>query len=440
MKKFLGIIILCCLAVGLQSNALAANSSVEGLSNKQVSGFPDVKANHFAYEAVAWANEQGIVSGYKNGEFGPADKVTEAQFAAMLKDFFNLESVNNTQQKNSKPTEHWSDEAYYSLAAYGVPLNGYAEQSIRNQPVKRGEVAQALVYLAHDDLDLTQSIDFLLDHKISKGQNIGQKNDVLRYFGSENELTRAEAVTFLYNMTGQHLDEVSEVASSTYQENKDSSFDELVKKEEAIVDTDLNKVTEDEAKEIVGELMSGIVETFNRLGEEHNWSFDNPPDFKILRPELLNYASEDFTDGFLKTVKDEFFCSCDMPPYPQENLDIQFTLHENTGDRFVASSIELDNMISSGSTIYYTVVKENGKWVMDHYKWVSVEEEPVNLSWEEIKPYLDQQGQKVELLKTAQDNGEKIYIYKYVDQDIIMGIYANNSGHLWNVPAELYPQ
>lgn len=435
MKKILGIMVSLCLFIGLQFDALAADSSVYGLSNKPVSAFPDIKPNHYAYEAMAWAIEQGIVSVYGNGRVGPNDKVTEAQFAVMLERYFDLQFINNQHPR----TEHWADEAYHSLAAYGVPLNGYVDHSIRNQPVKRGLVAQVLVYLGHDNLNNTESIEFLLNHNISTGQNPAVKNNVLRYFGSDNELTRAQAVTFLYKMKGQQLEEISETASRTYLNNKGYSFDELVEKDEPKVDENLNILTKSEAKKIISELMSGIVGTFNRLGEEHNWSFENQPDFKILRPELLNYASKEFTDGFLKMVKDDFFCSCDMPPYPRQNLDIQFTLHENTSNRFVASSVELDNMISSGSTVYYTVIKEDGKWVMDHFKWVSIEEEPVNLSWDEIQPSIEEEGSKVEFLKTTTYNGKTIYLYKYVDQDIIMGIFADNSGHIWNVPRTVYP-
>lgn len=35
-------------------------------------------------EAVAWAAEQGIVSGYGNGLFGPNDNITREQLAVML--------------------------------------------------------------------------------------------------------------------------------------------------------------------------------------------------------------------------------------------------------------------------------------------------------------------------------------------------------------------
>ena len=220
---------------------------------------------------------------------------------------------------------------------------------------------------------------------------------------------------------------------------KGNAVAELAQKAKAPIQEDEKSLTQDEAKAIVNELLTGVVGTFDRLGKEHQWSYENPPDFEILRPELLKYASESFTDGFLKEVKDDFYCSCDMLPYPDAALDIRFKIHENSSDRFVASSIEFDNMISSGSTIYFTVVKENGKWVLDQYKWVSIEKEPISLTWDEIKAHEEKQGETVELLNTATYEGEKIYIFKYMKSGKIMGVFANNSGYMWDVPPTLMP-
>lgn len=170
MKKLLSILvsILClCVAMGIQSNALAA-------APVKSSSFPDVKSDHFAYEAVAWAKENGIVSGYEDGSFGPNNKVSEAQLVVMLNNLYKLNKVEGEITKDT-PSKHWADDVYNSLASYGVPLNGYLDDTIRNQPVKRGLVAQALVYLGHDDLDLKNSIQFLLDHEISTGQNHDKK-------------------------------------------------------------------------------------------------------------------------------------------------------------------------------------------------------------------------------------------------------------------------
>lgn len=430
MKKLLSILvsILClCVAMGIQSNALAA-------APVKSSSFPDVKSDHFAYEAVAWAKENGIVSGYEDGSFGPNNKVSEAQLVVMLNNLYKLNKVEGEITKDT-PSKHWADDVYNSLASYGVPLNGYLDDTIRNQPVKRGLVAQALVYLGHDDLDLKNSIQFLLDHEISTGQNHDKKENVLEFFGYKNELTRAQVVTFLYKMNQSGFGKVSEAASNTAE--KGLALDELIKQSKEKVDGELSVLSKIEAKNVVKEKLSGIVDTFKRLGEEHNWSFENHPDFSILRPRLLKYATPTFTDGFLKDVKDEFYCSCDVPPYPYAALDIRFNVLENTSDRVVASSIVFDQMVSGGSTVYFTLVKQNGKWFMENYRWVTLQEEPINLTWEEVKANMERDGTKVVLLNTTKHDGKKLYIVKYIEDKTIIGVYADNSGHLFVVPDDL---
>jgi len=46
--------------------------------------FPDVSKGAFYASAVLWASEKGIVSGYGNGKFGPADVITREQIMAMM--------------------------------------------------------------------------------------------------------------------------------------------------------------------------------------------------------------------------------------------------------------------------------------------------------------------------------------------------------------------
>ena len=47
-------------------------------------GFSDVPADAWYTEAVVWAAEQGIMSGYDDGRFGVGDPVTREQLAAVL--------------------------------------------------------------------------------------------------------------------------------------------------------------------------------------------------------------------------------------------------------------------------------------------------------------------------------------------------------------------
>ena len=51
---------------------------------KYSAGFTDVVASQWYTEAVAWATENGIVSGYGGGLFGPNDTITQEQLAAIL--------------------------------------------------------------------------------------------------------------------------------------------------------------------------------------------------------------------------------------------------------------------------------------------------------------------------------------------------------------------
>ena len=47
--------------------------------------FPDVSEGDWYSDAVVWAAEKGIVTGYSNnGNFGPSDPVTREQLATML--------------------------------------------------------------------------------------------------------------------------------------------------------------------------------------------------------------------------------------------------------------------------------------------------------------------------------------------------------------------
>ena len=51
---------------------------------REAAAFDDVASGLWYSKAVAWAAENGIVSGYGNGRFGPNDDITREQLAAIL--------------------------------------------------------------------------------------------------------------------------------------------------------------------------------------------------------------------------------------------------------------------------------------------------------------------------------------------------------------------
>ena len=57
---------------------------LENEPSAAVASFTDVVSGQYYTDAVAWANANGIVTGYGNGKFGPNDVVTREQLAAIL--------------------------------------------------------------------------------------------------------------------------------------------------------------------------------------------------------------------------------------------------------------------------------------------------------------------------------------------------------------------
>ena len=57
---------------------------LENQPSTSAASFTDVASGAYYANAVAWANANGIVSGYGSGKFGPNDKVTREQIAAIL--------------------------------------------------------------------------------------------------------------------------------------------------------------------------------------------------------------------------------------------------------------------------------------------------------------------------------------------------------------------
>ena len=52
--------------------------------SRLVNPFEDVRAGHWYTDAVKWAAENNIVTGYGNGRFGPGDNITREQMASIL--------------------------------------------------------------------------------------------------------------------------------------------------------------------------------------------------------------------------------------------------------------------------------------------------------------------------------------------------------------------
>lgn len=189
--------------------------------------FTDVGKNHYAYDAIQWAQQQGIVSGYPDGTskpkaFKPDAEITESQFTKMLAEFLGIK---DDKGDIINATYHWSDKYYDTLASYGVPLNGYFDTTIRDKSIKRGVVAQAISHLTGNVNSLTDSINYMISKGITTGQNPQfEGKDLNKFFGSNNNLTRAQVASFLYRMYNATIDQPTGIALDVHSNNEGLSL------------------------------------------------------------------------------------------------------------------------------------------------------------------------------------------------------------------------
>ncbi|TKI67244.1 hypothetical protein FC752_01640 [Lysinibacillus varians] len=194
-----------------------ANTGEIRVTEREVNNyFIDVDVNDPNNLPIYWARKMGLINGYKDGTFRPNNIVTERQFAKILVNYFKLDNKSNG---NVSETEL----NYNILAKYGVPLNGYNDTKLKDMAVNRGIVAQAIAYLANGSNNLNESIQYLLQNKITTGQNNEYQNiNIQKYFGSENVLTRKQLVTFFYRLNYANITNISSVALNVYTLNTTS--------------------------------------------------------------------------------------------------------------------------------------------------------------------------------------------------------------------------
>lgn len=88
--------------------------------------FNDVAEGEWYTEAVLWAAENGIVTGYENGCFGPADTITREQMAAMLyryaeyKGYDTAETTDLTKYPDASDVSNFAEEAMSWCVAKGI--------------------------------------------------------------------------------------------------------------------------------------------------------------------------------------------------------------------------------------------------------------------------------------------------------------------------------
>ena len=174
--------------------------------NSVLNFFYDVPNDAYYYEAIKWAAENGITGGVGNSLFAPNQPCTRAQIVTFL-----WRAAGSPEPKNMSNFSDVPADSYYAKAVAWAVENGITTGTgdgkfspdatcTRAQSVTflfRASKASANGAPAFSDVAATayyaEAVKWATDNGITNG--IGDN-----LFGSDNDCTRAQIVTFLYRM------------------------------------------------------------------------------------------------------------------------------------------------------------------------------------------------------------------------------------------------
>ncbi|MDQ0297721.1 putative YkwD family protein [Salibacterium salarium] len=283
MKKHTKLIIGGVLGVGLVAGNTASADNVEN--------FQDIDTDYWAADAIEWSHESNVISGYDDNTFRPSNALTEAQFASIIKNYYN-DSLD--EGETSENPDHWADDVYDTLEPYGIPLKGYNDNSARNEDVTRGVIAETIAALHQKDPGLEVAVDYLFDEGLTTGSRDGDSR--MDRYAPSHSLTRAQFVVFLNRIEEEQGPVINTPESS---DDETGENDEEESKED---DSDADNES-DEGK-TVDELEQEVIKLTN---EEREAEGLDP----LKRHEKLSEAARDKSED----MRDNIYLEHESPKY-----------------------------------------------------------------------------------------------------------------------------
>ncbi len=125
---------------------IAAGYKAGDLITPVVPSFNDVPKSAWAYQYVETAKSLGFISGYGNRIYGPANKVSRAEFAAMINRAFKLEkNLDEAPHFSDVGTSDWFYDVVETVTHWSI-VDGYSGGFFQpHQPINRAEMSKMIV-------------------------------------------------------------------------------------------------------------------------------------------------------------------------------------------------------------------------------------------------------------------------------------------------------
>jgi hypothetical protein len=138
-----------------------------------------------------------------------------------------------------------------------------------------------------------------------------------------------------------------------------------------------------------------FLQKFYEIGTKYNWDKDeNPADKEIMKKELSPLITTNFFNTKIQPY-DSFYCHCDVNVFLPIDVHARLQVLEQTENFIKVNTVSLATLIQGGQTIELGFKKAgNGQWKLDSLQETHYFEQPLNLTWEEAKNWIEKEEDK----------------------------------------------
>ncbi|MGG1593030.1 hypothetical protein [Terribacillus saccharophilus] len=153
---------------------------------------------------------------------------------------------------------------------------------------------------------------------------------------------------------------------------------------------EIDKVSDDKAKEILDTNINSIFHAFDKADEENNWSEGNPVDFDKAKSKIEPFVTESFAASKLKDTLESAYDNLDKSVKPNYDNDIRFESElSEDGKTLKVKTLEAASDIDNTAYQWnFELVHQDGEWKMNDWNHTSLKDLDLEFTKEEAQESL----------------------------------------------------
>ena len=254
-------------------------------------GFLDIEKDNICYEEITVLSALNIISGYEDGDFKPDNKVTRAEFCALISRTLGMGDAGNNKVRTNftdVPYEHWAS-GYVNTALGAGLINGVGDDRFEPEEEVTYEQAVKIIVSALGYVPLAEEIGGYPNGYMLVGNQAGVTNGTAKIKGG---LARQMVAKLLFNSLTSVCGEYCCYTPSTHSTNLPNPRVSILYTKLAIIKADARIISLDKS-------MANLkYNSINKCAVLNGWTIKKDDDkSNALLPDKLSIANVDVSDA-----------------------------------------------------------------------------------------------------------------------------------------------